>query len=151
MKLQGSIICISRRNRLFILIFETDVIRVKMKSIIVFLDECGVRHVQPDTKLPINAGGGLGYPMVLSLCVCVRACVHVCVFVHSPNRLHLSETVGMSCGEWMSRCVENGFSSFKPFIATLEWSTEPFLLATLSCSCTKSGQSHDSASARLAF
>ena len=93
MKLQGSIICISRRNRLFILIFETDVIRVKMKSIIVFLDECGVRHVQPDTKLPINAGGGLGYPMVLSLCVCVcvRACMCVCLYIHRTGFICLKQ------------------------------------------------------------
>ena len=63
----------------------------------------------------------------------------VCVFhVHSPWRLHLSGTVGMSGNRSMMLCWRRFYPLPSPFIATLAPS-----LATLSCSHTRSRQSHE--------
>ena len=78
-------------------------------------------------------------PLNTFLCVCMCACVSVCVFhVHSPWRLHLSGTVGMSGNRSTMLCWRRFFPLPSPFIATLAPS-----LATLSCSHTRSRQSHE--------
>ena len=71
----------------------------------------------------------------------------VCVFhVHSPWRLHLSGTVGMSGNRSTMLCWRRFFPLPSPFIATLAPS-----LATLSCSHTRSRQSHELTRVRLAY
>ena len=78
--------------------------------------------------------------MTLNTFVCV------CVFhVHSPWRLHLSGTVGMSGNRSTKLWWRRFFPLPSPFIATLAPS-----LATLSCSHTRSRQSHESTRVRLA-
>ena len=77
----------------------------------------------------------------LCVCVCVWVCVCVCVcvfHVHSPWRLHLSGTVGMSGNRSTILCWRRLFPLPSPFIAIL--SPSP---ATLSCSHTRKRQSHE--------
>ena len=70
----------------------------------------------------------------------------MCVFhVHSPWRLHLSGTVGMWGNRSMMLCWRRFYPLPSPFIATLAPS-----LATLSCSHTRSRQSHEPTRVRLA-
>ena len=69
----------------------------------------------------------------MSVCVCVCVCVVcvwvcecVCVYVHSPRMHHLSGIVGISGNRSTMLCWRHFFPPPSPFIATLEWSTEPF-------------------------
>ena len=75
-------------------------------------------------------------------CVCLRPFT-----VKAPSVLNSWNSWSRS----MMLCWRRFFSLPNPFIATLEWSTKPFYLATLSCPHTRTRQSHDLANVRLAF
>ena len=77
--------------------------------------------------------------------------VSVSVYVHSPWRLQLSGLAGMPGNRSSMLCWRSFFPMPNPFIATLEWSTKPFLLASLSCSPARNGLSHDLTRIRLAL
>ena len=60
------------------------------------------------------------------VCVCVCVCTHVCLYIHSPRRLHMSGSVGMPGNRSTMLCWRRFFPLPSPFVATLEWNTKPF-------------------------
>ena len=73
--------------------------------------------------------------------ICVSVCV--CVCLRSSTVKASSVWVGIPGDRSIMLCWRRLFSLPSPFITTVVCSTEPFLLAALSCSHTRSGQSHD--------
>ena len=63
---------------------------------------------------------------VVCVCVCVCVCTHVCLYIHSPWRLHMSGSVGMPGNRSTMLCWRRFFPLPSPFVATLEWNTKPF-------------------------
>ena len=54
------------------------------------------------------------------VCVCMYVCMHTHIYVHSPWRLHLSRTVGMSGNRSTMLCWRHFFSPPSLLIITLE-------------------------------
>ena len=98
-----------------------------------------IPHIGASAYIGINIAWHL-YPALLlkfelsCVCVCVCVCVYVCVcvcvsvcaYVHSPWRLHLSGSVGMSGNRSTMLCWRCFFPLPSPFITTLKWSIKPF-------------------------
>ena len=97
------------------------------------------------------------YFQLLLVCLCVRACVRVCVFVCVcvctsiyPEGFICLDQVGYQGTD--QRCYVEDVKFLCRFPSSLlRIKNVTFQLAALSCSHTRSGQSHDLTSVRLAF
>ena len=91
------------------------------------------------------------FQLNLFLCNCniLPFCVYQCVYVHPPWRLYLSGS--FDDREQINNVILKTFDSYAKSLHRYFSLNQTFQTSTLSCSHTRSRQSHDLTSVRLAF
>ena len=90
-----------------------------------------------------NKSNGLQIMLAKCMCVCIFT------YIHHETFISLEQ---LQCQGTCQKCYdEDVIIFFKPLFATLEWITEHFKQATVSCSHTRSGQCHYVTSVFLTF